>query len=54
MFENLPEYMKEVIYSTSKDVIPKEKFELYKEEMRIINNLKKNYPNEIKEFIERV
>lgn len=52
MFEKLPEYMKEVIYSAGKNSISKEKFELYKTELQIIGEIKKMFWNEFREVIE--
>ncbi|MBS5307668.1 hypothetical protein [Clostridium sp.] len=52
MFKKLPEYMQEVICSTSKNSVSREGFELYKKELEIIREVKKIFWNEFKEVIE--
>lgn len=52
MFKKLPEYVQEVIYSTSKNSVSREGFELYKKELEIIREVKKIFWNEFKEVIE--
>ena len=41
MFESLPDYMKEIINSVDKNIVSKEKLELYQKEMMIISDIKK-------------
>lgn len=51
MFENLPDYMKEIIISASEDTISKERVELYQFETRALAKLKRDFSNQFEEVI---
>ena len=43
MFENVPDYIKEVVIKASENNISKERFELYQKELKLIADIKKQY-----------